>query len=196
MHEGDKDGVESLLWMKIKYESAAKLDPLRIFYADKIRLLKLRSNGSLHDYIYRLQGLAILWREIDPAVQSEYRLVNQMVEQIEDPLFTGPCKSIKNWGSYKNIFSDAAATLRAHEIGKNSVQTKKAIKIEVNSLLMGNVNNNRRATGEAKAIRGFKLVGQEETRSEERVPFKVWKMLPPEARLAMNNSGETIRQGL
>ena len=31
MHEGDKDGVALLLWMKIKYKSAAKLDPLRIY---------------------------------------------------------------------------------------------------------------------------------------------------------------------
>ena len=29
MNEGDKDGVELLLWMKIKYESSARLDPLR-----------------------------------------------------------------------------------------------------------------------------------------------------------------------
>ena len=76
MHKDDKDGVELLLWMKIKYESAAKLDPLRVFYADKIRSLKLKSNGSLHNYIDCFQGLAILWQEIDPAVQSEDRLVN------------------------------------------------------------------------------------------------------------------------
>ena len=49
MHEGDKDGVEILLWIKIKYESAAKIDPLKVFYADKIRSFKLRSNGSLHN---------------------------------------------------------------------------------------------------------------------------------------------------
>ena len=82
LHEGDKDGVELCIWMKIKYESATKLDPIKIFYADKIRLLRLRSNGSLHDYIDRLQGLAIMWRDIDPAVQLEDRLVNQIVEQI------------------------------------------------------------------------------------------------------------------
>ena len=96
MHEGDKDGVKILLWMKIKYESAAKLDPLRVFYADKIRSLKLESNGSLHNYIDCFQGLAILWQEIDPAVHSEDRLVNQMEDQIEDPLFTAPCEIIKN----------------------------------------------------------------------------------------------------
>ena len=71
MHKYDKDGVDILLWMKIKYESAAKLDPLMVFYADNIRLFKLRANGSLHEYIDRFQGLAILWREIDPAVQLE-----------------------------------------------------------------------------------------------------------------------------
>ena len=70
MNKGDKNGVKLLIWMKIKYESAAKLDPLRFFYADKIRLLKLRANGSLHYYIDHFQGLAILWREIDPEVQS------------------------------------------------------------------------------------------------------------------------------
>ena len=62
MHEGEKDGVDLLLWMKIKYESEAKIDPLKKFYQDRLRSLKLRVNGSLHDYIDILQGLAILWR--------------------------------------------------------------------------------------------------------------------------------------
>ena len=68
----------------------------------------------------RFQGLSILWQEIEPAVQSEDRLVNEMVEQIEDPLFAGPCESIKNWDYLKKTFRDAAATMRAHEIGKNA----------------------------------------------------------------------------
>ena len=93
MHEGEKDGVDLWLWLKIKYESAAKLDPLRLYYAEKIRSLKLRSNGSTQDYIDRFQGLEILRRAIDTTVQPEHRLVTQMVEQIEDPLFSGPCKS-------------------------------------------------------------------------------------------------------
>ena len=84
-----------------------------------------------------------------------------MVEQIKVPLFTDPCEIIKNWGSLKKRFRDAAATLRAHEISKNAGQTKKAIEIEVNSLLMGNGSSKRRATDEAKAIRGFNLGGQE-----------------------------------
>ena len=62
MHEGDKDGVSLILWLKIKYESEAKIDPLRQFYSDKMRYLKLHVNSSIHDYIDRFQGLAILWR--------------------------------------------------------------------------------------------------------------------------------------
>ena len=76
--------------MKIKYESEAKIDTLKQFYQDRLRSLKLRVNGSLQDYIDRLQGLAILWREIDPTIQAEEKLVTQLVDQIEDPLFSGP----------------------------------------------------------------------------------------------------------
>ena len=90
MHEGEKDGVSLLLWMKIKYDYEAKIDPLKQFYSGKLRSLKLRVNGSLQDYIDRLQGLAILWREIDPTIQAEEKLVMQLVDQIEDPLFSGP----------------------------------------------------------------------------------------------------------
>ena len=32
MHEGDKDGVDLWSWIKIRYESAAKLDPLSQLY--------------------------------------------------------------------------------------------------------------------------------------------------------------------
>ena len=53
MHEGEKYGVDLWLWPKIKYESADKLDQLRLYYAEKIRSLNLRSNGSLHNYIDR-----------------------------------------------------------------------------------------------------------------------------------------------
>ena len=84
-------------WLKLKYESAAKLDPLMRFYGEKIRSLKLKSGGSIGDFIKRLQELAILWQEIDTTVQPEYRIVTQMVEQIECPLFSGTCKIINNW---------------------------------------------------------------------------------------------------
>ena len=73
MHEGEKDGVSLLLWMKIKYDYEAKIDPLKQFYSGKLRSLKLRVNGSLQDYIDRLQGLAILWREIDPLIKNGFR---------------------------------------------------------------------------------------------------------------------------
>ena len=69
MHEGEKDGVDLWLWIKVKYESADKLDQLRLYYAEKIRSLKLRSNVSLHNYIDRFQGLEILWRAIGRTVQ-------------------------------------------------------------------------------------------------------------------------------
>ena len=190
MHEGEKDGVSLLLWMKIKYETKAKIDLIMQFYSDKLRCLKLRVNGSLHDYIDRFQGLSIVWREIDPTVQAEEKLVTQLVDQIEDPLFTGPCESIRNWIASKKTFRDAATTLRGHEISKNTGQTKKAIKNEVNNLLMGNVYVKRRATGKAKAIWGFKLGGQEANYLQERVPLKVWRMLYPEAQDLIKAGGE------
>ena len=104
-----------------------------------------------------------------------------MVDQIEDPLFTGPCESIRNWDILKKTFFDAADTLRGHEISKNVGQTKKNIEIESNGLLIGNSSSKRRESGETKAIRGFNLGGQEENRSSECVPLKVWRMLTPEA---------------
>ena len=142
--------------MKIKYESEAKIDPLNSYYHDKLRSLKLRVNGSLHDYIDKFQGLAILWREINPSIQAEEKLVTQLVSQIEDPLFSGPCESIRNWASSRKTFRDAAATLRGHEIRKNVGRTKKDIENEVNSLLMGNASVKRRATSEAEAIRSLR----------------------------------------
>ena len=120
MREGEKDSVDLWLWLKVKYESESILDPLRIYYAEKIRLLKLRANGSLHNYIDRLQGMTILWRAIDMTVQPDYRLVPQMVEQIEDPLSSSPFKSINNWVESNKKFRNAAATLRAYKMGKLS----------------------------------------------------------------------------
>ena len=155
-----------------------------------MRPLKLRVNGSLHDYIDKFQGLAILWREINPSIQAEEKLVTQLVSHIEDPLFLGPCESIKNWASSRKTFCDAAATLRGHEIIKNVGQTKKNIENEVNSLLMGNCSVKRRATGEAKAIRGFKTGGQETKGSNERIPYKFWKMLSPDAQELISSGGE------
>ena len=82
MHEGGMCGVALLLWMKVKYESEAKIDPLNSYYLDKLGCLKLRVGGSLHDYIDRFQGLAIFWRDINPLIQPEEKLVTQLVSQI------------------------------------------------------------------------------------------------------------------
>ena len=147
LHEGNKYGVDLWSWIKVKYESAAKLDPLRLFYGQKISLLKLKSGGWIGDYIKKSQGLAILWQEIDTTVQPEYRIVTQMVEQIEDPLFSGPCESINYWYQPKCMFCDAAVTLHSHDISKITAQTKKAIENEVNTLLLGSSYNKRREIG-------------------------------------------------
>ena len=147
------------------------------------------------DYIKRFQGLDILWREIDANVEPEYSLVTQIVEQIEDPLFSGPCESIKNWYKIKCTFRDAEATLRAHAISKTTSQTKRAIKNEVNRLLSGS-SNKRRAIGEQKALRALRLGEHEDMKkSEDRVTLKVWKMMTTAARISMQSS-EGINIGL
>ena len=112
-----------------------------------------------------------------------------MVEHIEYPLFSGPCDSIKNWYQTKCTFSDAAATLCAHEISKITAQTKKAIENEVNSFLLVS-SNKRRLIGEQKTLRALRLGDHEDAKkSEDRIPLKVWKMMTPESRIAMR-SGE------
>ena len=60
MYEGDKDGVDLWSWLKIKYDSAAKLDPLRRFYGEKTRSIKLKFGEFLGDYTERFQGLESL----------------------------------------------------------------------------------------------------------------------------------------
>ena len=149
-------------------------------------MLKHKSGGFLGDYIEKFHGLEIMWIEIDTNVQPEYRLVTQMVEQIEEPLFSGPCKSIKNWDQTKCMFRDAAATLRDHEISKMTAQTKKVIENKVNILLLGSGSNKRIAIGKQKTLRALRLIGHEEKNTlEERIPLKVWKMTTPDARIDM-----------
>ena len=53
-------------------------------------------------------------------VQLDYRLVPQMFEHIEDPLYSGPYESIHNWVESNKTFRNAAATLRAYKMGKLS----------------------------------------------------------------------------
>ena len=196
MNEGEKYGVNLWLWIKIKDESADKLDPLRIYYEEKIRLITLRYNVILHDYIDQLQGLEILWRAIEITIQPEHRVVTQMVEYIGDPVFSGTWESIKNWAERNKTFRDAPATLRAHDISKLVGQTKNAIEMEVNSLLLGSGSNKRRATGEPKALCAFRLGGNEDkNKSEESITLKDWKMLTPESSIDMW-SGEEVNIGL
>ena len=68
-------------------------------------------------------------------------------------------------------------------------QTKIAIDDEVNILLLGKGLIKSRATGEAKAVHAFKLGSPEdEKRSEDCFPFKVWKFLTPDAQVALRQS--------
>ena len=68
--------------------------------------------------------------------------------------------------------------------------------MEINRLLLGNGSNKRRATGEPKALREFRLVKhEEEKKSEELTLLKVWKILTPEARIAMRY-GEEVKIGI
>ena len=154
-------------WIKVRYESESKLDPLKSFYGENIRSLKLKAGGLLVNYIDRFQGLAILWQEIDKSVGPEDRLVTQMVKQIEDPLFYGPCESIKNWDTIRRTFRDAADTLWAHEISKMTSQEKIAIGDEINRVLIGKGYNKSRATVKTKILRELKLGGTEYEKQAE-----------------------------
>ena len=61
-------------------------------------------------------------------------------------------------------------------------KTRRAIDDEINSLLLDKCSNNKRDTGEAKALRALKLGGQEDEKcSEDFSPSKVWKMLTTDA---------------
>ena len=82
MHEGNTDGICLWSWLKVRYESAAKLDHLMHFYGEKIRSFNLKAGGSIGDCIDRFQGLAIIWQETDNNFEPEHRLVTQMVEKI------------------------------------------------------------------------------------------------------------------
>ena len=88
-----------------------------------------------------------------------------MVEQIDYPLFSGPCEGIKNWDTAKKTSRNVAATMHDHRIGNNFGHTKKAIDIEVNIHLLGISPNKMRATGETKAMWEFKMGGHDEKKS-------------------------------
>ena len=70
-----------------------------------------------------------------------------MVDQIEEPLFSGLCGIIKNWDTGKHSFCDTAAIMRAHKISKMTAHTNRGIEDEVNSLLLVKGSNNSRGTG-------------------------------------------------
>ena len=60
MHEGSMNGICLWSWIKVIYESADKLDPLKILYAENIMSLKLKASELIIEYIEQFQGLKIL----------------------------------------------------------------------------------------------------------------------------------------
>ena len=125
MHKGNIDGIRLWYWFKVRYESAAKLYPLRSLYWENIRSIKLQAVGLLINYIEQFQGLEIIWQEINKNVEPKDRIVTQMVKHIEDTILYSPCEIIKNWDTHRRTFCGAIATLRSHKISKLSAQTKR-----------------------------------------------------------------------
>ena len=119
-----------------------------------------------------------------------------MVKQIGNILLSGHCESIKNWDIFRSKFRDGTSTMWAHETSKETAQTKKEIDDKVNSLLIGKGSNKRIANGKAKTVCVFKSgVQEDENRSEDCVPFKVWKMLTFNSH-AVLHQGDNIKIGL
>ena len=111
MVEENDDGIRSMNWLRLIYESGSKIDPLKRFYWEKIRYLTLKVNGSLVYFDVRFQGLSILHQDIESSDNTEEHIVIQMVDQLMDPLFAGPFGNIKNWLEAKRTFIDSAMTL-------------------------------------------------------------------------------------
>ena len=119
-----------------------------------------------------------------------------MVEHIEDPIFSGPCESIKNWDDNRRTSCDAVDILRDHKISKMIAKTKRAIFDEINSLLLGKGSNKRRDTGDTNNSCALKLGGKEDDkRSEDLVPFKLWKMLTTDFHAYLRR-GNSVKIGL
>ena len=134
------------------------MDPLRYFYGEEIRSLQLNTGWLLVKYIDLFQCLTILWQKINKSVEPKDRLFIQMVEDIEDPVFSDPWKSIKNWDTIMHPFFDDGSTMQAYEISMMTAQTKRAIDDEVNSLLLVKGSNKRRENGNNKVLCVLKLI--------------------------------------
>ena len=74
--------------MKVRYEIAAKLEPLCHLYRDNNGSLKTKVNGLFIIFVYLFQGLAIIWQYIDRSAYTKENLVIKMVKNIEYPLFS------------------------------------------------------------------------------------------------------------
>ena len=82
MGKGGDDGISIWGWMKVRYDSVVKLQPLYKLYMEKIISLRLKSNGLLVIIIEQFQGLEILQQQIYRNSEPKYQLIIQMVEDI------------------------------------------------------------------------------------------------------------------
>ena len=89
--------------------------------------LNLIFNRLLIGFVERFQSLEILQQNIDINAESE--------DQIEDPLFSRPCKNIKKWPQTQWKVYDTSETVRPNDISSMTAQMKRGIEDEVNSLL-------------------------------------------------------------
>ena len=113
--------------MKDRYDIVAKFEPLCWVYGDSIKSIKLKVNGFLVNFIDCFQALEMLQQEIYSNAEHEYQIVMQIIEHIEDQIFSSPCKTIKNWLQGQKRFCGAAETLRVHEVRSMTDQSKRVI---------------------------------------------------------------------
>ena len=60
MGKGVMDAIRLWGWMKVRYDSDVKLEPLKLFYEYNMGSLKLKVNGSFVGFFDLFHGLAIL----------------------------------------------------------------------------------------------------------------------------------------
>ena len=69
------DSISIWGWMKVRYDTSAKLEPLCNLFRGNICSINLMVNGSLIGFVDQFQGLEIMQQEIDSNAESEDQLV-------------------------------------------------------------------------------------------------------------------------
>ena len=113
------NGIHIWGLLKVRYETAAKLEPLCNLFRGNIWSLNMMVNGQLIGFVDWFLVLAIMQQEIDSNADYEDKLVIKMAKHIEYPLFSGPCKNMKD--------CDTSATLRSNAIIRTTGQIKRGM---------------------------------------------------------------------